>query len=83
VVRRFTMNERMSQIPPRFWEDEEWAYAHYAELLNQYPNKWVAIVDKEVVAVSDGSGRILDEARAKTGRTHIAMVFIEDGSHVY
>jgi hypothetical protein len=33
------MNERISQIPPRFWEDEEWAYAHCAELLNLYPNK--------------------------------------------
>jgi hypothetical protein len=43
----------------------------------------VAVVDKQVVAVSNGSGRILEEARAKTGRTHIAMVFIEDGSHVY
>jgi hypothetical protein len=43
----------------------------------------VAIVDKQVVAVSDGSGRILEEARAKTSRTHIAMVFIEDGNLVY
>ena len=56
---------------------------HYAELLSLYPNKWVAIVDKKVVAVSDGSGKILEEARARTGKDHIAMVFIEDGSHVY
>jgi len=34
------MNEIISQIPPRFWEDEEWAYENYAELLNLYPNKW-------------------------------------------
>jgi len=82
-TRRQVMNERISQIPARFWEDEEWAYENYAELLNLYPNKWVAIVDKKVVAVSDGSGKILEEARAKTGEDHIAMVFIEDGSHVY
>ena len=77
------MNEIISQIPLRFWEDEEWAYEHYAELLDLYPNKWVAIVDKKVVAVSDGSGKILEEARAKTAKDHIAMVFIEDGCHVY
>jgi hypothetical protein len=53
------MNEIISQIPPRFWEDEEWAYEHYL-----YPNKWV-------VAVSDGSGKILEEARAKTAQDHI------------
>ena len=50
---------------------------------NLYPNKWVTIVDKKVVAVSDGSGKILEGARAKTGEDHIAMMFIEDGSHVY
>jgi hypothetical protein len=82
-TRRRVMNEIVSQIPPRFWEDEEWAYEHYAELLNLYPNKWVAIVGKKVVAVSDGSGKILEEARTKTAQAHIAMVFIEDGSHVY
>jgi hypothetical protein len=60
------MNEIISQIPPRFWEDEEWAYEHYL-----YPNKWVAIVDKKVVAVSDGSGKILEEARAKIAQDHI------------
>jgi hypothetical protein len=77
------VNEIVSQIPPRFWEDEDWAYEHYAHLLNLYPNKWVAVVNKKVVAVSDGSGKILEEARAKTGQDHIAMVFIKDDSHVY
>ena len=77
------MNDILAGIPKRFWEDEEWAYEKYEELLKRYPNKWVAIVNKTVVAVSDGSGSIFEEARAKTGEEHIPIVFLEDGSHVY
>ncbi len=77
------MSEILAEIPERFWEDEAWAYENYSDLLRLYPNRWIAIVDKKVVAVSDGSGNILKEAKAKTGEKHVPIVFLEDGSHVY
>jgi hypothetical protein len=77
------MIEATKDIPKEFWEDREWAWEHYEELMRQYPNRWVAIVDKRVVAVSDGPTDYIEEARRKTGRKHIPVVFIEDGYGVY
>jgi hypothetical protein len=77
------MTKVLESIPKDFWEDREWAYEHYQELAKKYPNKWVAIMKKKVVAVSDGSGKILEEARAKTKREYIPIIFIEGGINVY
>ena len=39
--------------PKTFWDDMNWEREHYAELVRKYPGKWVAIVDRVVVAVGD------------------------------
>ncbi|MDI6794882.1 MAG: DUF5678 domain-containing protein, partial [bacterium] len=70
------MPKVLEGIPREFWDDREWAYAHYQDLAKKYPDKWVAIMDKEIVAVSDGSGNILEEARARTKREYIPIVFL-------
>lgn len=70
-------------IPKKFWDDREWAYEHYSDLIKKYPNKWIAVMDREVVAVSDGSGNILEEAKAKTQKKYIPIIFVEGGINVY
>jgi len=60
-----------------------WGREHYSELVKKYPDKWVAIVDKSVVAVGEGIKEIRRAARQKTGREHIVTLFVECGDHVY
>ena len=69
--------------PEEFWEDMRWGREHYSELAEKYPDKWVAIVDKAVVAVGDGIKEIRRIARQKTKRDHIVTLFAECGDHVY
>ncbi|MCK4613936.1 MAG: hypothetical protein KAU14_03960 [Thermoplasmata archaeon] len=40
--------------PKEFWDDMQCGREHYSELVKKYPDKWIAIVDKSVVAVSEG-----------------------------
>ena len=40
-------------IPAEYWEDRDWAWEHYAELVKQYPDQWVAVCHKKVVAHSE------------------------------
>lgn len=70
-------------IPKRFWADEEWAYKHYATLWRKYPNRWVAIYRKRVVAASKGLGRTALLAKKRTGQSQFPLIYIESGRNVY
>ncbi len=72
------------RIPKSYWQDQQWAFDHYPELLKRYEDRWVAVVHKHVVAASKSSVKAQEQARAKTGRRlPIAVVFVETGRHVY
>lgn len=76
----------MVEIEPKdFWDDLKWGREKYPELVRKYPDKWVAIVDKKIVAVGESIKKIEDEAEKKTGKPKevIPVIFIECGSHVY
>ncbi len=72
----------MIKLPKRFWEDKEWAFAHYSELLEKYQNMWIAVLNKKIIAASPDLGKV-EEIKAKAEDKHIPVIFLEDGSHVY
>jgi hypothetical protein len=73
---------KMINLPKRFWEDKEWVFAHYSELLKKYRNMWIAVLNKKIIAASPNPGKV-EEIKSKTGNKHIPLIFLEDGSHVY
>ena len=71
-------------IPKSYWQDQQWAFDHYAELVKRYEDRWVAVVNRQVVAASKSSVKAEDQARAKKRRQlPIAVVYVETGRHVY
>lgn len=72
----------MLRLPKRFWEDKEWAFVHYSELVKKYPNMWIAVLNKKIIGASSDLGKV-EEVKATTGKNHIPVIFLEDGSHVY
>ena len=71
-------------IPKSFWQDQQWAFDHYPELVKRYEDRWVAVVNKRIVAASKSSVKAEEQAKTKTGRqSPIAVVFVENGRHVY
>ena len=72
--------ERMSK---EFWEDMRWALDHYQELMEEYPEMWVAVVDKKVVSSGYHIAKIEKIASKETGRPHIPVLFVEGSPHVY
>lgn len=77
--------EKIKPEPKGFWNDMDWGTDHYSDLVNKYPDKWVAIVDKKVVASGDGVIEVENEAMNKTGKPNerIPVIFVECGNHVY
>ena len=79
-----TMHGADQPIPKSYWQDQDWAFEHYPTLVKRYGNRWVAVVNRQVVAASKSSVSAQKQARAKTGRQlPIAVVYVETGRHVY
>ncbi len=69
--------------PAEFWDDFEWANAHMDEISAAYPDLWVAIVGRRVVA----SGPVLADVESRalhlTGRAEFPVLYAEAGIRVY
>ncbi len=79
-----TENFHITNLPPKeYWDDSRWAHDHISDLAQEYPNLWVAVVDKRVVA----AGKVIEEveriAQEKTGRKEFPVILAEKGIHVY
>ncbi len=70
-------------IPKEFWEDEDWTYDNYNDLVRMYPDQWVAVVDKKVVAAGKSATEVVELAERKTGRKEFPVVFVEKVVRVY
>jgi hypothetical protein len=75
--------ELPSPGPDEYWEDSKWARDNFSEIVKQYPDQWVAIVDKKAVA----AGRTIEEVekagKEKTGRDEFPIYLAQKGLRVY
>jgi hypothetical protein len=69
--------------PDEYWEDSKWASEHFGEIVKEYPNQWVAIVDKKVVAAGRTIAEVEKAATEKTGRDDFPIYLAEKGLRVY
>jgi len=69
--------------PKEFWDDLDWANTHMDEISAAYPDQWVAIVDRHVVASGPVLADVESRAMALTGRTEFPVLFAETGIRVY
>ncbi len=73
----------MHEMTKEFWDDLDWGRDHHTELAKRYPDLWVAVVDKTVVAYGKDLSEVKKEAIKKTGKSEIAVLFMDTGEHIY
>jgi len=68
-------------IPQAYWDNSRWAREHSTELHELYRDVWVAIADKQVVAIGADPVSVRKIGARKTRRSaaEIAVKFIESG----
>ncbi len=75
--------KRPSPGPQTYWEDSKWANEHFGEIVREYPDQWVAIVNQKVAA----SGKTISEVERivfkMTGSIEFPIYFAEKGIRVY
>ena len=68
--------------PKSYWEDTKWANENFTDIVRQYPNLWVAIVDKKVVAAGKVISEVRKIAQQKTNQKSFPVIFAEKGIKV-
>ena len=74
---------KLPKLPKRYWEDIEWSRSHLSELYRKYEGKWVAIVNKKVVAVGKDIASVRAKAMRLTNVKHVPVRYLERGTVVY
>jgi len=76
-------------IPPppppdkQYDEDFQWMLENGVALVRAYPDQWVAIADKQVIACGKTIGATLKRAHKKTTRTNFVLHFVEGELYIY
>lgn len=73
----------MRKMSSEYLQDLKWAREHHTELLKQYKDQWVAIVDKKIVASGTDLNAVEEDAKKKTKNSDIPVYFVECGDHIY
>lgn len=73
----------MEKINKEYLEDLRWGEKHHTNFLEKYRDQWVAIIDKKVIAAGENLSKVKEEARKKSGKEKIPVMFVECGEHIY
>ncbi len=67
----------------RFFEDSHWVNENINELVKKYPDQWIAVYDKEIVAVDENLAEVEKVAAKKEINGQCVYSFIEGYSRFY
>ena len=70
------------KVSERHWDDSDWAIANAQMLSQNYPNEWVAIYEKQVIAHDKSLNRVMSDVGEK-GVNNPVFKFSERGIRVY
>ncbi len=57
--------------------NDEWFGAHVLELVEKYPNQWIAVLDRAVICSSSSKRRAQAEAKRLAAGREFSLYFIE------
>ncbi len=78
-----TAREWMREIPQNHWDDEAWARDHYADLTARYPDQWVIVHQRQVIAAHKDLGVAEKLAMDRLDGEMPTIVFADGGARVY
>lgn len=72
------------ELPPKeYFEDSRWLFSNLSELSKLYPDKWIGVVDKKVVAVGNDIGEVEEQVTRITERKDYPIFFVEGRIYIY
>ncbi len=62
---------------PSGQSNDDWFRENLLDLVEKYPNQWIAVIDRNVVATSSSRRRAQAEGRRVAGAREFSLYFIE------
>ena len=78
--------QKMPEAKPlsaQYVRDEDWLDAHLSELVEQYPDKWVAVVNERVAAIGEDMGEGRRKAKEQFPDAEPVVWLLEGTIRVY
>lgn len=67
----------------KYYDDPKWAYSHFHKWRKKYGNKWLAVLNRKIIASGDDVGVVIDKLSKKSIQSKNAtIVFVEKVRHV-
>ena len=72
----------LQPTPPsrQYWLDRRWIHDHYAQLVADHANEWIAVHCGQILAFGADLGVVEDTARSQCSTADFVVQFIDDGS---
>ena len=77
------MNKKLTPVPKQYWQDSQWAYKHFTDIVKMFPDKYVGIYKKNVIASGKTIEKVRETAYKKIGIKEIPIMFAEKKIYVY
>lgn len=58
-------------------KNDQWLKENYIDLITDYPNQWIAVLQQKVIATSISKGQVEKEAKEIAGEKQFSLYFIE------
>lgn len=62
---------------PEDVKNDQWLKDNYIDLIADYPNQWIAVLDQKVVATGNQKRLVEKQARELAGGKEFSLYFIE------
>ncbi len=68
----------------KYYDDAKWAYSHFHEWRKRYGNKWIAVLNRKIIASGDDVGVVINRLSKKSIPSKDAsIIFVEKGAYIY
>jgi hypothetical protein len=80
---RSAFQQDPDRLPPEYVRDQNWLDAHLSDLVDQHPDKWVAVLDEQVIEVGDDLDQVMTKAEARFPDSMPVYWLVEGTPRVY
>ncbi|OGS43035.1 MAG: hypothetical protein A3K76_01350 [Euryarchaeota archaeon RBG_13_57_23] len=77
MVEQMPMNNEEVKESQDDIKNDQWLKENYIDLITDYPNQWIAVLQQKVIATSISKGQVEKEAKEIAGEKQFSLYFIE------
>jgi len=58
-------------------KNDQWLKENYLDLIQDYPNRWIAVLDQKIISTGNSKRRVESAAKEIAGEREFSVYFIE------